>query len=620
MIIKELNIGSFGKIKNTKIKFDKGLNIIYGKNESGKSTIQSFIKAFLYGMNSQKKSIRENDRKRYLPWSGENAFGHLYIKSNNQDSYIINRTFGKSKKDDYSQIIDELTGKEVDNINTDAPGEDIFGIKEESFEKTILFRQLSSKISHHKNDEIMTRLINLQESADEDISYHKAIDRLQEAKKTLSNIRKNGEIDKLEKRLISLSEEIRQSKEIYKESIKCRIELNKLYKEKKDIEKDIKVIETKDQENTINKLLNEYIALYEYIENLNALLSKKEANNHVTIEALNLKKSILNSQKRNNTILNIISITILITGLICGLSINKLWFILSFLGLIINIFMISKLKNININTDNIGETIEAMKIANEKNPIDDSMVEVQNRKRHITDQLQEMGIYDIEIKSRKYNTSGNIEEENLYNKLKAKNQNLIEIEKDIIYIENLIKNSFNQKRNPIVIEEEIKNTNINLKRLRQKLENIDIAIRVLKEAFKELQENFGDKLNAKVGQIVKNITFDKYKNIKISEDYEIKILLNESTQIKELDYFSNATLDQIYFALRLAIIELIFEQIGNPPLILDDAFVQYDNSRLNPVLDYLFKYSKTGQVLLFTCQQREIDYFKNYLNTKIIYL
>ena len=54
MIIKSVNINSFGGIKNKKINFSKGLNIVYGENEAGKSTIQSFIKIWLYGFSSYK--------------------------------------------------------------------------------------------------------------------------------------------------------------------------------------------------------------------------------------------------------------------------------------------------------------------------------------------------------------------------------------------------------------------------------------------------------------------------------------------------------------------------------------------------------------------------------------
>ena len=44
MIIKSIHINAFGGIKNYHLKFIKGMNLIYGENEAGKSTIQNFVK------------------------------------------------------------------------------------------------------------------------------------------------------------------------------------------------------------------------------------------------------------------------------------------------------------------------------------------------------------------------------------------------------------------------------------------------------------------------------------------------------------------------------------------------------------------------------------------------
>ena len=43
MKIQQLNIHSYGKIKDKEIKFGDNINIIFGKNESGKSTIMHYI-------------------------------------------------------------------------------------------------------------------------------------------------------------------------------------------------------------------------------------------------------------------------------------------------------------------------------------------------------------------------------------------------------------------------------------------------------------------------------------------------------------------------------------------------------------------------------------------------
>ncbi|MDI9219030.1 ATP-binding protein [Clostridium tertium] len=55
MIINKIHIISFAGLKDKIIELSDETNLIYGENEKGKSTIQNFIRIWLYGMNSKKK-------------------------------------------------------------------------------------------------------------------------------------------------------------------------------------------------------------------------------------------------------------------------------------------------------------------------------------------------------------------------------------------------------------------------------------------------------------------------------------------------------------------------------------------------------------------------------------
>ena len=58
MKIEKLNIHSYGKIKDKEIKFRNHINIIFGKNESGKSTILKAInKLNGYGIKNEEKNV-----------------------------------------------------------------------------------------------------------------------------------------------------------------------------------------------------------------------------------------------------------------------------------------------------------------------------------------------------------------------------------------------------------------------------------------------------------------------------------------------------------------------------------------------------------------------------------
>ena len=276
MIMKKLNIISFGKLKNKSIELKEGINIIYGKNEAGKSTIQSFIKAMLYGMNSQKKSIRENGRKRYMPWSGERGQGELIYEDNAGNEYIIRRSFGNTKKEDQGEIIHFISGEKLRAINVIEPGKEILGLNEEGFNKTLFIEQLGLEINRGKEDGILEKLTNLAESGDEDRSYEKAIKTLGEAKKIITTSRKSGKLDELKLKLVNLNTEYKESIRLSDENIEDQIELNKLKDKSVELRSNIEKLELYKKHIKRIKLHKEYGEILEYLKKSNELNEKIE--------------------------------------------------------------------------------------------------------------------------------------------------------------------------------------------------------------------------------------------------------------------------------------------------------------------------------------------------------
>ena len=62
MKITEIQIKNFGKLHNTNIRPLLGINVIYGENETGKSTLQQFISAMLFGMEKQQERHEKIDQ------------------------------------------------------------------------------------------------------------------------------------------------------------------------------------------------------------------------------------------------------------------------------------------------------------------------------------------------------------------------------------------------------------------------------------------------------------------------------------------------------------------------------------------------------------------------------
>lgn len=250
MIIKRVNIISFASLKNKVIDFYEGINLIYGENESGKSTIQSFIKIWLYGFsNSRGRELKSNERLKFMPASGEKIRGELYIIYNGKE-YIINRTFGRTKKEDTSIIIDGLTGEEIKGISASEPGKYFLEINRATFIRTLFIGQLDVGIKKDKDEEILDKISNAVGVGEGDITVDRAFIKLENYRKYLSNSRKSGIIDKL--------------KENYSLLVSERVEGYKL--SNKNLENEKRLIQLNDEKITINEELSNLEIYKKYLK------------------------------------------------------------------------------------------------------------------------------------------------------------------------------------------------------------------------------------------------------------------------------------------------------------------------------------------------------------------
>ncbi|MFP4697837.1 MAG: ATP-binding protein, partial [Eubacteriales bacterium] len=151
MLIRDLHIRGFGKFNNYKINFGEGLNIVYGDNEAGKSTVHQFIQGMLFGFFKPyiktKKYTEVYDK--YLPWNMKEGYEGTLIFEENNKAYRIERNF--MKRHDSFKLYNEITGEDITkqlpyNPVTKLP--DIYGLiglSETAFKNIISISQLQSQ-------------------------------------------------------------------------------------------------------------------------------------------------------------------------------------------------------------------------------------------------------------------------------------------------------------------------------------------------------------------------------------------------------------------------------------------------------------------------------------------
>ena len=134
---------------------------------------------------------------------------------------------------------------------------------------------------------------------------------------------------------------------------------------------------------------------------------------------------------------------------------------------------------------------------------------------------------------------------------------------------------------------------------------LTLALDTLSQARQELQRKFAPRIARRAQELLCRMTGGRYDRLTLREDLSLLSGAGQEETLHETWWRSDGTMDQLYFALRLAVAE---ELVPDAPLVLDDAFVRYDDTRLKEAMTILQEEAAQKQIILFTCQTREKQY------------
>ena len=118
MKIKNIKINNYGNLENKEINLQDKINIIYGKNESGKSTLLNYIKNIFYGISKNKNGKNISDYEKYKPWGKEDYSGKLKYELDNGDEFEIYRDFNKKNPKVFDKDFEDIS-KEFNIVKKD---------------------------------------------------------------------------------------------------------------------------------------------------------------------------------------------------------------------------------------------------------------------------------------------------------------------------------------------------------------------------------------------------------------------------------------------------------------------------------------------------------------------
>lgn len=272
MKIKQIHIDDFGKFSNFDLHLDEGLNVIYGENESGKSTLMNFILMMFYGTSSRKKGISDNLRIKYKPWNSREMKGYIIFDFEGV-SYRLERTFAQTNNKDVVKLIDNATGTRIPVLNELAPGEHFFGMSQEAFTKSLFIDSEDLSFSSTNANDITQKLRNMISTSDEEVSIENSIRLLEEKQFLLKTKRGDkGLLIDTQARIDELRSELSKAKSDEMEKLSLQndiielesaLEIEKLRKHNHTLEREIERVKTANDRNDERKLLEKKLGEYD---------------------------------------------------------------------------------------------------------------------------------------------------------------------------------------------------------------------------------------------------------------------------------------------------------------------------------------------------------------------
>jgi len=628
--IKKLNINSFGKLQNKEIQFGDGLNIIYGKNESGKSTIMHYILSSFYGIGKNKKGREFSEFDKYLPWSGEEFSGKLLYQLDDGNKFEVYRDFKKKNPKIYNEQKEDISNQfTIDKSTGNQFFYDQTKVDEDLFLSTLVSSQQEIRLQKSEQSILIQKIANLVGTGDDNTSFKIAIDRInrrqldevgtsRSREKPINVVSKKIEELELEKNTLEKYENLQYEVEgkIFdvQNNIKKIENDMQMYTEIRNVLENVNIkqqdidFQKKIKSNNLNKIK-------EYDFNIDTI---REENKELLKEFSTWNGNQLNTEK--NYIFIVLSIILIFLNIIQFVFLKNnivkysLFFVLDLFVIFFAFLDINNRKKVKRKNEEYNTKIKNNEIINEKiKLIQNEIYNLEVNNKEVDDNILRMQNEINAEKNQKlnfvfqrYGTNMKFDETIKIEQIQSKIQELqVELANAKINLHSLIldKNNIEPKLDRLSsIQEEYVLRKQNKYELEKLNMSFELAKSVLSECYELMKGSVAPRFTQNLSQNISEITGGKYTNVNFNDEIGL-IVENEQGDYVPAGKLSVGTIEQLYLSLRLSMInELSNESL---PIILDEAFAYFDDERLENFLLAMTKNNEKNQIFIFTCTNRE---------------
>lgn len=655
---------TYGKLDQARLDLQPGLNVICAPNEGGKSTWCRFLLAMFYGLNTRQRGDLA-DKNRFQPWSGSLMQGKLELSVGDKELTLSRRTQRPDAPLGVFSCTYSGTDTPVPGLDAARCGETLLGVPQSVYQRCAFIP--SGSLAIDADADLERRISALISTGDEKISFSQVESRLKKQLRQ-RKYNRSGSIPLLEAeiaglraaqqeaqtltgQLENLQQQLSQAREDQARRRQARLQVaQEALREKESC---LQALPDSSDLQRINQQLGAVRSLGDQVQQAQEAVSRQESAIEAQLQELNrnplhpMTKAQLEAQLQIQppTPPQVAQLLISLALGLCGggflwYEIDRpqvLWLCLAcavtalaagnFLRLLIRRIRLQQSRRRELSRqEELRKLAESYLPALEELEAQRALLRQKQQilsdgdrrlRTQLSDLLSQVSRWDDSVQSagdiRRFVRETAQNRDRLAQELHQAQTQLLQAQMSdtddtVTHLQQQIaqvQGRLDAGRDAQALGGQISRLEEELVRQQAEYDALQLSLDALQAANTTLQNRFSPELGRRAAEIFADMTGSTWSHILLDREFRLSAESGSDPTRRSVQLLSAGTADQLYLAVRLAICEMILPPEQNPPLILDDALLTFDDARLSTTLDYLTRLGAQRQILLFTCQGRE---------------
>ena len=655
---------TYGKLDQARLDLQPGLNVICAPNEGGKSTWCRFLLAMFYGLNTRQRGDLA-DKNRFQPWNGSLMQGKLELSVGDKELTLSRRTQRPDAPLGVFSCTYSGTDTPVPGLDAARCGETLLGVPQSVYQRCAFIP--SGSLAIDADADLERRISALISTGDEKISFSQVESRLKKQLRQ-RKYNRSGSIPLLEAeiaglraaqqeaqtltgQLENLQQQLSQAREDQARRRQARLQVaQEALREK---ERCLQALPDSSDLQRINQQLGAVRSLGDQVQQSQEAVSRQESAIEAQLQELNrnplhpMTKAQLEAQLQIQPPAppQVAQLLISLALGLCGggflwYEIDRpqvLWLCLAcavtalaagnFLRLLIRRIRLQQSRRRELSRqEELRKLAESYLPALEELEAQRALLRQKQQilsdgdrrlRTQLSDLLSQVSRWDDSVQSagdiRRFVRETAQNRDRLAQELHQAQTQLLQAQMSdaddtVTHLQQQIaqvQGRLDAGRDAQALGDQISRLEEELTRQQAEYDALRLSLDALQAANTTLQNRFSPELGRRAAEIFADMTGSTWSHILLDREFHLSAESGSDPTRRSVQLLSAGTADQLYLAVRLAICEMILPPEQNPPLILDDALLTFDDARLSTTLDYLTRLGAQRQILLFTCQGRE---------------